>query len=64
MLFWIKIGFIRNNKFPRCPDCKEGLLKRDEKSDRPFDKDTFNGEGIWIAYKCSKCGYIDYDPLD
>lgn len=38
--------------------------KRCEELDRPFAPDLFDGEGVWQAFQCYRCGVLMLDPLD
>lgn len=47
-----------------CKDCHTGIMRRNEKKDYSFSKDTLNGEGFWECWECDSCGREDFEPFD
>ena len=47
----------------RCEKCNTEMV-RDEEKDKPIEWEDGHTEGILEAWKCLKCGYIYYEPMD
>ena len=45
-----------------CDECGSPM-NRAPRLDKPFDKDTFGGEGVWEGYRC-KNGHVYHEPID